>query len=228
MQFKTIVKAVGEGLSILMMLSLDLDPSIVNSPILKNFGVQTHHKKLKNTDFSYSQAYIVEHKRGPGDRYLAHHKRTTALFKLNPNPSKGIKLVPLIYHKKEPIITQIRYGKGNIIVMNSFILLEVSAELLSYLVNTSNRYKQERFQKLIDDLENDIPKIVNDLFNVYQEVPLHLVNSKLGIDNATFSDLDYFKPILEELIISKKLNVLIRDAVLVKKASSPENCGYVG
>jgi hypothetical protein len=217
-----LLKSIQNGTSMLLLISLDVTPNIANTPLLAKFGIKIENsKRMKKVKMTYTPDYIVSLKRGSSELMHNDTKKNTAFFNYPKSTTLGLSYSSLIKHKNFDLVIRINYGKGMIIIMNSFSLPEVRAELLSYSVKHSNTIKNNIFKNQVDEIETALPHQINEMFKVYNEVSLEQLANKMNIDSYTFDDMGKLLPIIEGLVTSNKILASIKGDVLVKKDPLP-------
>ena len=224
-----LLASVGSGTSILLMMSLDIIPAIANSPLLHHLGISIGKtKKFKKLKFSYTRDYMVPMKQGVDDHMLTGSKKQGAFFNYQGTGHAMARAFPIMTHKNLKLAMQVNYGRGMIIIMNSFCLPVVRAEIFTHVLRHSNAIKKEEMAGKLAGMEAELPALVAEMFTIYDELPIDTIARKMGIDQFSYEDFGKLIPLLEQLIVSGKIHATIRGEVLAKRSPVNQESNYFG
>ena len=188
-------------------------------PMLSTFGVKLERlEKFKKLPIEYLENYPKPHKRGTKNYVLSRAHTIFPLFsyKQKSNLFKGIPLIAVRTFLLDLIFSiKIVYGQGSIVVMSSSCLPDDRAEILEYLLTSNASTKSVHAQATNIEIKSRLPAIIEESFEVYQEVPLEVIWRKLGIVQVNIDQVDLLF-LIEELIREGKLSAKIHGSVLVK------------
>lgn len=202
-QIKTLEKYVREGTSVALMISGEDWNYGPSESLLSYLGVKvqkTH--RTKRLSLKYTASYPLAFRRGKKEVLTSPQKAAYAMLSLDRN-SGPKKKTPLItastlfsdYH----FAIKLEFGRGIVLVMNSRSFSDDRSELIGYLMTEARERKVDSFAEMIERIRNKLPTIIEDAFDVYDEVPLTLVAQRAGIDRLILQQFDFMLEI-ENLI----------------------------
>lgn len=218
-QVQAFEKHVRNGTTAAILVSGDKYLHMGTIPLLKMLGIEIPKvQTAKKIKLTYTSSYPIAHKRGLKDTLTSSQKENFALFSFikGAGPKKRAPLITNSTLFTELLFAvKIAYGNGLIIVTNSFSFSDDRAELIGYLMTYAREHKLDFFPAYIESIEEQLPTIINDSFQVYDEVPLHLIAKRAEIDQLILEEFDFILAV-ENLIREGKVLAKIQGDYLIK------------
>lgn len=221
-QAKAFIDYIENGGTALFMIAAEEKAYKECLPLLSTFGVKIERlEQSKQLPIEYLEYYPKAYKRGTKNTILSKHSPIYPLFSY---PAKGSNKTsfPFIAVKTFWLdllfAVKVVYGQGAIVAMSSSSLPEDRAEILEHLLlsNKSAKSAQSAHRETTKiELKSRLPAIIEETFQVYEEVPLEVIRRKLGMEEMYIDPVDLLL-LLEELIREGKLLAKIRGNALAK------------
>jgi hypothetical protein len=109
----------------------------------------------------------------------------------------------------------ILYGRGEIALMGSVSVPDDRSQIIDYLLAKNGSARAKFLDQLKQDLIISIPDLVNESFEVYDELPLEIVYHKADLSGTGLSRID-FMLIIEELIREGSILAIMRGDSIIK------------
>ncbi|MEM9773410.1 MAG: hypothetical protein AAF902_02435 [Chloroflexota bacterium] len=217
-QIKIFENCISNGITALILLAGDSASHASAIPLLNDLGLRIQTTVTSQSlKIQYSPDFPTKGKSGLQDTLRADKNTTFALFALDDHGPEDKKV--LYYHRKffrkHPAAVEINFGDGKIVIMNSVAISQDRAEIMADLMTHARENKPDFSATMVEDAVDKIPGIVNNAFDVYDQVPLDLVLKRAGIDDVLLSEMDIMER-LEEFILAGQIQARINGNVLTR------------
>ena len=218
-QIQALEKFVKNGTSVALLISGEKWLYEGSLSLLKFLGVniqKTHRTKKLN--LRYSQDYPITFRRGNKDVLTSPQKAAYAMFTLDKKTgpkSKTSLIAASTLLADYSFAAKLEFGRGILLVINSRSFSEDRSELIEYLMRQASERKTTNFTTVIEKIRENLIDIIEDAFDVYDEVPLGLVAQRAGVDRPILEQFDFLLEI-ETLIRRREIYAKIQGNYIVR------------
>lgn len=178
---------------------------------------QTRSRKELRVD--YGRAFPVAFQRGSSARLRLDSAKRFATFRPSREPGPLARYEPLVTTAGllggECVAMLVQLGAGRAVVTDSAGQAEDRANLLRELLKHSSLVPEPP-ERIGDELPRRLAALVQQAFEVYEEIPLEVVRHKLGPEARILSDVELLE-LLEDLIRSEHVVARLRGSTLVRR-----------
>ena len=206
---------IASGRTALIQISLDLDNYKKSEFLLSKLGVQLLGAERKQKiAIKYLDKYPIEHQKNKKANISSNNKTSFSVFSIqDENIAFPIISVQKLFSK--PVFAaESHYGQGTAIIMSSSCLPHDRADILNYLLLKGGTARAKHYQEILAEVKSLLPEIVEEAFQVYQEVPIEVIFRKLS-QQQIYCNYGDLLLLIEELIRNGRLFAKIRGNVLV-------------
>lgn len=218
-QLQALETCVRDGTTAMILVSGEANAHAGTLPLLDELGIKlTRIEQTKRLNITYTQDYPVVHKRNKKDTIISKEKQEYILFSLldkGPTDKKPI-IVSKRLFSQSCYAAAISFGRGTIIVSNSFGFRDDRAELIGHLLQQAYTKKVDFFPAVIEKLTGEVLTATLNAFEVYDEVPMGLIAQRAGVTDLIAQEFD-LRHTLENFIRSGHIPAKIHGSMLVKK-----------
>jgi len=208
-----------DGGTAILMFSPEIINFDKNQKILSVFGlcISTVHKTF-SLPMQYTETYPIETLRGKKVFINSERVAKYTMFDFKEKQDEHTS-VPLILSKKlfnkHIFAAKAIYGQGAVIIMSSRSLPKDRVDLLAHLLEIGGPIRENQITALENELKAHLPSIIEETFEVFDEIPLPLIVRKLELQGMNIEEVNFLL-IIEELIKEGKVYARIRGETLVR------------
>jgi hypothetical protein len=213
------LKFLSSGGTALYALSMNHKSVRASKTFLADFGIKVvYGRETSKLPVEYLSSYPQERKHHLQKGIPVDEKAKFAILDIKRDFAS--ECIPLIGIRspfvKRYYAIQVSYDKGQAVVMSSVAYAEDRAELLAHLLTNSSIHLKEYQEEINTQLKDLLPKVINESFEIYNEIPLEVLQRKLASVTTELDPIDLIL-LLEELIRSGEVSATISNNFIAKK-----------
>ena len=220
-QLTAFMEYIDDGGTAVVLISADNDEYQASINLLAALGIEAKSiGKSKNLPIEYTEDYPQSYKRGTKNKQESDQMSNFVnMVPLEKTVNK--KVIPLIITKGDngfsSIAIKILYGQGAVIVINAFSLSNDLIDMFDHLFDIGGAIRENQLLSLRNELKAQLVYIIEESFEIYEEIPLPVIRRKVEPNNLVLEmdDIDFLL-VVEELIREGTVYAKIRGGTLIR------------